>query len=476
MENSHVKLTIIRTLLFVAIIVLAFNTFAANIKMPKLFVQRATKSEVVVAATTKKAETTKIETTKELAMTKKAEIIKATESSKKVEATTKKAETTKAETTKETMSKKAVVKKKVAPAEKPNTATRSEIDKILIAGDIYFSKKTRAAYDEKGLNGIIDDKYIDIISSSDFFVANLECPITNQEESDIDIDKEYYLSTPEKYVKAIKELGIDVMTIANNHILDFGKDAFINTMNILSKNGISFIGAGKNDAEARKPFIKTIRGKKYAFFAASAVVPDESWMASADTLGVSNGYDIATVCKDIGKYRKEVDFVIVYMHWGEELAVRSNSIQKTYAHKLIDFGADLVVGSHPHVTQEIEYYKGRPIVYSLGNFIYGSTSRETMLLEVTFDYHINEGGFMLLRIYPGISDYERTKSYLKYEDVNDFCKRMQDICNTCYIADNGYIFTVDAVEKALENTGNVEDKDKMTANMADKVAIDGPGK
>ena len=139
------------------------------------------------------------------------------------------------------------------------------------------------------------------------------------------------------------------------------------------------------------------------------------------------------------------------MHWGRELETVSNTWQKQYARRIVDAGADLVVGSHPHIVQEIEYYKNVPIVYSLGNFIYGGTMRDTMLVTATFDYSIDKNGQLQLIIYPGISSYERVKKDWNKDEIAAKIKELQDKSSTCYIGDNGYVFTMEQVAEALQN-------------------------
>lgn len=342
-----------------------------------------------------------------------------------------------------------------------NVATRSKIDKIVFAGDVYFSKNVSTAYDAKGIDGIIDKNYKDIIKDADFSVANLECAITNNLVSDE--KKKYMLSTSEKYLKGIKELGFNLFTLANNHILDFGVDGLMNTMNRLKSIGVDYIGAGNNEEEAAKVYYKTIDGKKYAFISASCVLPKDSWKAKEDNAGVNNGYDYAKICKQVREAKKEANNVITYIHWGTELKEKSSDEQKKFAHRLIDFGADLVIGSHPHVLQEIEYYKGVPIVYSLGNFVYGATKKDTMLLSAEFDYSEDIDGIVRLHMYPGLSNYEQVKEYWKVLDFIAKCREMQKKCDTCYVFDNGYIYSNEEVEEA-KRKASVSEAEKLASS------------
>lgn len=329
---------------------------------------------------------------------------------------------------------------------------REKKDVFCFVGDVFLSKKPRAAYDEKGIDGIIDEGYLKILKGSDFNIANLECSITDDIENAA--DKTFTFALPTKYLEPIKEIGINLFTLANNHVLDYGVSAMQNTMKVLKDNDILYIGAGNNIQDAKRAHIKEIDGKRYAFLGASAVLPADSWKATDSGAGVFNGYDIRELCEEIKEVKPYVDKVIVYMHWGRELETVSNTWQKQYARRIVDAGADLVVGSHPHMVQEIEYYKNVPIVYSLGNFIYGGTMRDTILLSATFDYSIDKNGQLQLIIYPGISSYERVKRDWKKDEIAAKIKEIQDKSGTCYIGDNGYVFTMEQVTEALKNIAN----------------------
>ncbi|MBR3288748.1 MAG: CapA family protein [Lachnospiraceae bacterium] len=333
---------------------------------------------------------------------------------------------------------------------------REKKDVFCFAGDVFLSKKPRAAYDEKGLDGIIDESYLKILKNSDLNIANLECSITDNIENAE--DKTFTFALPTKYVKPITEIGIDLFTMANNHSLDYGANAMLNTIKVLNDNKILHIGAGKNIEEAKRAYIKEIDGKRYAFLAASAVLPSDNWKATETRVGVFDGYDIRELCEEIKIVKPYVDKVIVYMHWGRELETVSNTWQKQYARRIVDAGADLIIGSHSHIVQEIEYYKNVPIVYSLGNFIYGGTMRDTILVTATFDYSVDKAGQLQLQIFTGISSYERVKKDRNKDEIAAKIKELQDKSSTCYIGDNGIVFTMEQVAEALkqlESSGEI---------------------
>lgn len=350
-------------------------------------------------------------------------------------------------------------------------ATPSEIGckyiTINFMGDIFPAKKVKDAYDKKGVDGIIGEDYLDLLKKSDFNVANLECPVSNLEVPNEEANKTYTFVLPTKYGNIFNDIKIGLFSMANNHMLDFGNEVANDTMKILDRLGIKHIGYGKNIDEASKPYIKEINGQKIAFIAASSVLPKDKWKATKNSEGISNGYDVASICTLIKNTKKIADRVIVYMHWGKELENYSNTIQKTNAHRFVDSGADLVVGSHPHVLQEIEYYKETPIVYSLGNFIYGGTVKETMMLEVTFLYTDTDPGYLSLRVIPGISNYEKVNTCWRKEEIVLRNQILQLKSPTCKIDDEGKIYSFEQVE-FMENDARRKASESEAARLREE--------
>lgn len=329
---------------------------------------------------------------------------------------------------------------------------REKKDVFYFAGDVFFSKNVRKAYDSDGIDGILESTYIKMFEASDLCIANLECSITDNDENPA--DKAYTFNLPTKYVDGLKQSKIDLFTLANNHILDYGMDELNHTIKVLDDNNIYHIGAADNLYDAKKVFIKEIDGKRYAFFAASAVLPKDSWKANLEHGGVCNGYDVKSVVDEIKLIRPYFDKIIVYMHWGKELENESNDLQRRHARHIVDAGADLIIGTHSHTIQEIEYYKNVPIVYSLGNFIYGGQMRDMIVAEATFDYSKDKNGEVRLRVYPGVSNFQKTKRYYDESTVLSKLIDLQTKSRNCHIAENGFVYTEEEVEKALSEMKN----------------------
>ena len=161
-------------------------------------------------------------------------------------------------------------------------------------------------------------------------------------------------------------------------------------------------------------------------------------------------YAVYVTKEFLEKIRSKVDKIIVYIHWGKELEETSIDSQKKQAKILINSGVDLIIGSHPHVVEEIEYYDDVPVVYSLGDFIYGGTTKDTMVVSATFDYADNEYGDVYLKVNPGVSNYEKVVS--DWEGTAKYTKyaALQNKCSTCFILKNGYVVSVNQFANIMD--------------------------
>ena len=254
---------------------------------------------------------------------------------------------------------------------------------LSFAGDVHFSELVLQNYDKNGILAIVDDEMLSHMQKSDLFMLNHEFVFSNRGEAME--DKEYTLKNDPKYVNILQELGTDVVGIANNHILDFGQEAFLDTLDTLDGANIPYAGGGRNLSEASAPVVQTINGQTFAIFAATRVSPSANWYAGKNHPGILQTYDATTLNKEIEDANGKYDHVIVFVHWGVERVEIPEDYQRSLAKGYIDAGADLIIGAHPHVLQGFEYYKGVPICYSLGNYLFGNRTGDTLLLNATFD-------------------------------------------------------------------------------------------
>jgi len=208
-----------------------------------------------------------------------------------------------------------------------------------------------------------------VLSSADVVLGNLEGPLTTRGEATQ--AKEYvFRSPPDKVAQALKRANFTALSLANNHTLDFGAEGLEDTIAALDRAGLKHAGAGANLKAARTPAVMTVKGQRVAFLAYSLTFPESFW-ATYDKPGTAFGHE-THVRADVAAARERADIVIVSFHWGAEHQHELRPYQPTLGHAAIEAGASLVIGHHPHVLQGIERYRNGVIVYSLGNFAFGS--------------------------------------------------------------------------------------------------------
>lgn len=211
-----------------------------------------------------------------------------------------------------------------------------------------------------------------LLEAADIAAGNLESAITDRGTPAE--DKQYLFRGPREALHAIRDAGFDILSLANNHTLDYGWIGLRDTMDALDDYGIRHVGAGTDDKEAFAPVYLEANGVTVAFIGVSNVVPEVSWKAGPKNPGVAELYDPRRALEAVREADQHADVVVVLAHWGVERAETPEPYQTEKGRQLIDAGADLVIGSHPHVLQGMEAYKGKWIVYSLGNFVFNVTA------------------------------------------------------------------------------------------------------
>jgi poly-gamma-glutamate capsule biosynthesis protein CapA/YwtB (metallophosphatase superfamily) len=257
-------------------------------------------------------------------------------------------------------------------------------DEITIAavGDIMLGHRAEPYLFREG-PGYPFISVLPVLQQADLIIGNLESPISSRGTA-VE-NKKFTLRVAPVAVAALKAAGIRVVTLANNHSMDFGPLALQDTLTVLGENNILYSGAGMNLEDARAPAFLKVGDLTLAFLSYSLTFPLEFY-ASPGRPGTAPGYR-EYVKKDIQKVRTQADLVVVSFHWGSELMTTAKDYQRELGRLSIDWGADLVLGHHPHVLQELELYRGHLIAYSLGNFVFGSESDKTntsIILLCTF--------------------------------------------------------------------------------------------
>ena len=210
-----------------------------------------------------------------------------------------------------------------------------------------------------------------LLNDADIVIGNLEGPLTTACESTL--DKEYlFRSPPDSVAPALKKAGFNIMNLANNHILDFDIEGMNDTIDSLKKQNIQSVGTGNNSADARSGSVLKTNNGSVGFLSYSLTFPESFW-ATQDKAGTAFGHE-KDIREDVQRLSTLVDYVIVSFHWGREKSLDLRPYQPILGRAAIDAGANIVLGHHPHVLQAIEEYKEGLIIYSLGNFVFGSYS------------------------------------------------------------------------------------------------------
>ena len=257
---------------------------------------------------------------------------------------------------------------------------------IAAAGDTVLGFNLEAHYDAQLQGGASREQLgqlyfsgvADLLSRADLALVNLECPLTDRGAV---ISKNFNFRARPELVEILKAGSIDVVTLANNHTMDYGAIGMEDTMDTLTAADIAHFGAGMTLPEARMPAIVERRGLRigflgYYFQTAADILEPRELFATDTTPGVAGCFvDFRCIQQqikeDVPPLLARVDAVIPYFHWGKEGSTKVQPYQIALAHLCIDLGCKAVLGAHPHRLQGIEIYGGAPIFYSLGNFVYG---------------------------------------------------------------------------------------------------------
>lgn len=305
--------------------------------------------------------------------------------------------------------------------------------RLLFGGDVYFSEHVLRAYEQAGgINGVLGESLLAHIGQADLFMVNQEFPFSHRGEPAK--DKQFTFRLPAKRVSLLNEMGVDLVTLANNHALDYGREALADTFAALDSAQVRFVGAGRDLDQARQWQEYQINHQTIGFLGATRVIPVWDWAAAPDRPGMLSTYDPEMLIESIRAAKEACDYVVVYVHWGVEKAEFPEAYQRELGKSYIDAGADVVIGSHPHVLQGIEFYRDKPIVYSLGNFVFGSSIPRTALLSVWW-----EDEQPRLQLVPAFSAQGYTKEVVEAEKRKAFFAYIESISDGVTVDGEGNV-------------------------------------
>ncbi|MCJ8312875.1 MAG: CapA family protein [Saccharospirillaceae bacterium] len=240
--------------------------------------------------------------------------------------------------------------------------------KLGFVGDIFLGGSAKPILEAKGYDYPFENVQ-PILDDSDILFGNLEGPLTNYDE--IYIEKTYlFKSDPIKVSSVLKQTGFDIVSLANNHALDYGLQGMLDTKEVLDSQSVYYIGVGHDNYAARRAIVIEEQGIKVGYLAYNNTYPKEFW-ATQEKFGVAYGKQSEFI-EDIQNLTTVSDIKVITFHWGREGETNLRDYQIEFAHAAIDAGADIVVGHHPHILQSVEKYKNGLILYSIGNFTFGT--------------------------------------------------------------------------------------------------------
>ena len=276
------------------------------------------------------------------------------------------------------------------------TAASDELT-ISFAGDILFDTNYAVgnAFNRNGNSpvGVVGESLLSRMNASDIMLINNEFPYSDAGTPTE--GKTYTFRARPGTVEILKEMGVDIVGLANNHAYDYGERALLDTFDTLDNAGIEYVGAGRNIDEASHPvYYINQSGMKIAIICATQIErlsnPDTK-EATATSAGVFRCLDDTRLLERVREAKEKGAFVIVFIHWGTEGTPEIDYLQRDQSAEITAAGADLVIGAHPHMLQKIDYVNNVPVVYSLGNYIFNSKTLDTCLITATIrgDYSVS---------------------------------------------------------------------------------------
>ncbi|MCZ4123251.1 CapA family protein [Streptomyces sp. H39-S7] len=243
---------------------------------------------------------------------------------------------------------------------------------LAFGGDVHFTERTQPRL-TNGMTEPAIGPLSKTLAAADFSMVNLETAITTRGTPQ---PKTYHFRTPAGALDVLKKSGVDAVSMANNHAVDYGAQGLTDTLAAVKDAPIPVVGIGATQAEAYRPYLKTIRGVRLAVLAASQVqdITNQNWRATATKPGIASALEATKLVAAVKAARKKADVVVVYLHWGTEGQSCPGPEQKSIAAKLAAAGATAVVGTHAHVMLGSGMMRQTYVAYGMGNLLWYGTS------------------------------------------------------------------------------------------------------
>ena len=319
-----------------------------------------------------------------------------------------------------------------------NCADQEQI-KLAFAGDILLDDEYAMMFRYRSRGSDINDTFsatlLERMRNADVFMLNNEFPFSTRGTPTE--GKTFTFRANPSNIEMYAQIGVDLVSLANNHAYDYGEQALLDTFSTREGAGIPYVGAGRNIEEAKKPVYLIANGMKIAVVSATQIernaVPDtkEATMTNA---GVLRCMDPTALLEVIAQAKANSDFVILYIHWGTESQETTDWLQDKQAPIYAEAGVDLIIGDHPHCLQKIDCISGVPVVFSLGNYWFNSKTQNTCLVEV----QLTKEGLKSLQFIPCLQENCRT-SQLESAKKEEVLNYMRKLSPNVQIDSEGYV-------------------------------------
>ena len=311
---------------------------------------------------------------------------------------------------------------------------------LLFAGDIlmddHYAVMSTYHNRENDINQAFDQGLLEQMRNADIFMINNEFTFTSRGTPTV--NKKFTFRANPGNVSMYEEMGVDIVSVANNHIYDYGEVSLLDTLDTLEQAEIPYVGAGRNLQEAMTPVYYIANGMKIAFVSATQIernsVPDTK-EATQDSAGVLRCMNPHNLLLTIEEAKKNSDYVILYIHWGTESQEAIDWLQEQQAPIYAQAGVDLIIGDHPHCLQKMDSVEGVPVIYSLGNFWFNSRTQNSCVVKVT----LRAGEMESFQFIPCRQSDCRT-ALLTGQEKTEVLDYMRTISPNVTIDEEGYVF------------------------------------
>lgn len=334
-----------------------------------------------------------------------------------------------------------LIQEALAAGEKviPVNSADAECVKLLFAGDILLDEHYAVMANLRDRGGNIGEAFsaelLELMQSADIFMLNNEFTFTNRGTATP--GKQFTFRANPDNVSLLKEMGVDVVSVANNHIYDYGEISLLDTLETLKNAGIAYTGAGENLEEAMKPVYLITNGMKIGIISATQIerngTPDTK-EATSNSAGVLRCMNTENLLQVITKMEENCDYTILYIHWGTESQEQIDWLQEEQAPLYAEAGVDLIIGDHPHCLQKIDLISGVPVIYSLGNFWFNSKTQNSCVVEVV----LKDKELHTFRFLPCKQEDSRTR-LLEGNEKQGVLNYMRGISSNVTIDEEGYV-------------------------------------